>query len=557
MKKTWLNGIALAIGVCGMLENAQAQYGAPMMGPGALAPNGYAIQRPGILARPIAYPQEQIATPGFNAQQTPTQGWIGPVDGQYQGVPVPQVPSPPQPVPMNPPGSGAPYTGPITGVPPQPAQGQMSYSQDPMYGHAIAPNAMGYSGCGDGSCGTGACGTSAYGMGSYGACGYPTCGPAPAPSWGNRLMGLCGAGGCGGNWFLGGGALLFQRVDDHPVALSYNVLMPSENTLTTANAEQSNLPGFEVFAGRYFNCGRNAIMVDYWGLFPGDKSATALASGSVDLRSRYQFAGLWGPASTIYDYYDNTQAHRILRGSDYNNVEVNLLGFGLGGAARSFGCASPCNPCGDCGPCGAGSCGGFAGPCGLTPAACGSRLNMSWLAGVRWFQFRERLQYASSTADTMFTGAADDFYFDNNVQNDLVGFQLGNSLNYCCGSRVNLYAFGKAGVYNNRANYYTRVGTNAMPATIQSTNIFNGQNYMVDVTRNNAAFIGELGTGVGVRICRGWSANAGYRVMGVSGVATSTNSIPFENLHLGNVGYFNNTSSLLLHGANLGLSYNF
>ncbi|MFO1064382.1 MAG: hypothetical protein U0892_11010 [Pirellulales bacterium] len=43
----------------------------------------------------------------------------------------------------------------------------------------------------------------------------------------------------------------------------------------------------------------------------------------------------------------------------------------------------------------------------------------------------------------------------------------------------------------------------------------------------------------------------------MSGVATSVNSIPFENLHLGNVGYFNNTSSLVLHGVNVGMTYNF
>ncbi len=34
------------------------------------------------------------------------------------------------------------------------------------------------------------------------------------------------------------------------------------------------MPGFEVFLGRYFNCGRNAITASYWGLFPEDEMAT-------------------------------------------------------------------------------------------------------------------------------------------------------------------------------------------------------------------------------------------------------------------------------------------
>ncbi|MFO1064381.1 MAG: hypothetical protein U0892_11005 [Pirellulales bacterium] len=465
MKKFWLTGFAIAIGACTVAGRAEAQYGAPVYGSGALAPNGYVINKPGILARPVAYPQEQVATPGYNAQQVPTQGWVGPQNGQYQGVPIPQVPNPPQPVPMNPPGSQVPYSGPIVGTQPQPAPGQLTYPMDPAYAQSIAPNATGYSSCGcnggapqsydmsgyaTSSCGTGACSTGSCGYPTYNSCGVSAAGYA---GFGSRFLSLGSGCNSGGNWFVGGGALLFQRVDDHPVALSYNVLMPTENTLTTRDARQNNLPGFEVFAGRYFNCGRNAILFDYWGLFPGDKSATVYNSGSVDLRSRYQFGGLYGPVTTIYDYYDNTQAHRIVRGSSYNNVEVNLLGFAIGGAGRTYGYgAGSCgSSCGDCSSCCTPCSGGFTGPCSLAPGACGSRLNLSWLGGIRWFQFRDRLQYATSTADTNFTGAADDFYYDNNVRNDLVGFQLGNVLNYCCGSRFNLYAFSKAGVYNNRA----------------------------------------------------------------------------------------------------------
>jgi hypothetical protein len=151
-------------------------------------------------------------------------------------------------------------------------------------------------------------------------------------------------------------------------------------------------------------------------------------------------------------------------------------------------------------------------------------------------------------------------YYDNNTTNNLVGFQLGGVGNYCVGRRLNLYALSKAGIYNNHSQLYSRIGTNGgMPesATITAGNAYNGNDYLVNATQNNAAFLGEIGTGLGWRISRGWSANVGYRVIGVSGIATAVNTLPDNPRHLGNVAEFNNTSSLLLHGVTVGGMYNF
>ena len=56
---------------------------------------------------------------------------------------------------------------------------------------------------------------------------------------------------------------------------------------------------------------------------------------------------------------------------------------------------------------------------------------------------------------------------------------------------------------------------------------------------------------------RGFRATVGYRIIGASGVATAVSQIPFNMSHLGNVADYNNNSSLILHGLQIGGVYNF
>lgn len=571
MKKTWLFGMAFTLGLSTLPSVSSAQYASSPFGNGALAPSGYAVnetygqtpvypslsvspqsaygqqavygQQSGngqvqvqaqppavqiyqgqsqfpqatgqssVAAQMVGYPQELVAppAPAYEAQQAPEQGWVGPNNGQYQ----------PQPVPA-------------------PSANGHAQQAGNGYSSILAPTAMDPN-FAAGNCASGACGEAVY----------PNVLGPMTPGWMASRTAVPGKA-----YFAGGGALLFRRVDDHNVALSYNTAMPSENTLGTGDARQTRLPGFEVFLGRYFNCGRNAVVASYWGLFPDSETATIQAGAyPSSYRSRYQFNGINMPSQNAYDWYDGSISHRITRSSQYHNVEANVLGFALGGAARTWNAGGS----GDCNSCG-GGCAAFTGPCGLAPSACGSRLNLTWLGGFRWFRFKDNLQYAASEQDYNYNGGTDDLYYDNNVVNDLVGFQLGAAGTYCCTKRCNLYAISKAGIYNNHSTLYTRIGRNgAMPTTavVNSANIYNGQEYMVDASQNNAAFLGEIGTGVGVRVSKCFSANIGYRVLGASGVATAVNTIPIEMLHLGNVADYNTTSSVLLHGVTLGGMYNF
>ncbi len=642
MKRTWNFGMALAFGISCLPSLASAQYPAPY-GNGALAPSGYAMN-PSYTAQPgsysnvpmmpqagvingvpqvpqqvqqvpqmglpqysptnapqmhtVAYPQESIlaptpmpngTAPSINAQQPLEKGWIGPNNGTYQAMPIPD-PAPMQSAPMQ----SAPHAGAVPVYADQGyanagyanggcANGCGGYNANPGYGAMLAPTAT----------------APVYGGG---------CGPVYAqPTYAAPGFSLGGVGGLmrgyaavpGKAFFAGGSALLMTRVDDHNVALSYNTAMPTDNILGTRDARQYDLDGFEVFAGRYFNCGRNAILLSYWGLYPEDRTTQITGPAApTGYRSFHPFTGIEMPTQTVYDWFDGARSHRVVRGSQFHNFEANLLGFAAGGAARTWTMAAPrrgafgvggygagyaggcgydacgsgcstgaCGPsyadCGtcttgaDCGSCGSG-CASFTGPCGLTPNLCGSKLNWTWLAGFRFFRFEDDLQYAASETDDVYNGA-DDIYYDVNLRNDLAGFQLGGAGTYCLGRRFNVYALTKGGVYNNHSEFSTRIyrGGGGPTATVTSANAFNGDSYMVESSKNQLAFLGELGTGVGARISRGWSANVGYRVIGAAGVATAVNNIPFEMTHLGNVADFNNTSSLLLHGWTIGGMYNF
>jgi Putative beta barrel porin-7 (BBP7) len=613
VKKVVFTNLALLLGGLGA-SSAWGQYPGAY---GALGPSAYPVQTQQVIQGLPQVPQSYVAQTyvgQYPAQPAQSAGWQGQRPTPYQLIANPDqnghsLPAP-QSILNNSPAviAGPTYgdtghqqmvnPGPVVHGQPPAYQAVPSYQpapantaiMNPVYGQTIAP------GCS--SCG------SAPIAESY---GYPMQGGVYAgPDYGGQMGGpFAGAARqsfftgmpMGAKPFFGGGnVLIFQRIDDDNRELTYNVNMPTDNFLGTRDARFGTMGGFEVFLGRYFNCGRNAISAGYWGLFPGDRTAMVTTAGGADLRSRYHFNGILMPAigiypqDTVYNWYDLAVANRIVRTSNYHNIEVNLLGFTTGGAARSFylptsgtmfsgarGARGGCGYCGGagCGMCssanacgcgGHGSCGGscgssdpnrFAtGPCCLAPG-CGSRLNMTWLAGVRYFRFNDTLSYASSRLDNQFTGANDDIYWDTQLQNDLLGAQLGGIINYCTGRRANLYATTKMGVYGNRSQYDTSIGGIGTAAYVSSTNAFNGQNFVVSSSKTDVAFIGEVGTGVNIRLSSKWSANVGYRAIAASVVATAVDQIPLEMIHLGNVANFDNNGSLILHGLTLGGLYNY
>ncbi len=186
---------------------------------------------------------------------------------------------------------------------------------------------------------------------------------------------------------------------------------------------------------------------------------------------------------------------------------------------------------------------------------------MTWLAGVRYFRFEDNLTYAASLNDAVINRSIDDLYYDVNTTNDLVGFQIGSRLDYCLGCRFNLYGNAKVGIYGNHSTLYTRVATEFQSAYLNDTrtpaNPFQGQAYSFNESKNTLAFLSELGTGVGICLTPKWSATVGYRAVIASGVASSPDNVLNQFANYSDVRDYDTYGTLILHGLNIGASYNF
>lgn len=176
--------------------------------------------------------------------------------------------------------------------------------------------------------------------------------------------------------------------------------------------------------------------------------------------------------------------------------------------------------------------------------------------GVRWFRFRDDLEYASSRTDTIYGPTLDDFYYRNKVTNDLVGFQLGGIATYCTGRRLSLYSGIKFGVYGNHMTNESFAGSGPNPAMVLSTGANNDMPYSFKASKTGVATLGELNTGLGIRVSRGWTANVGYRLIGVTGVATAPGQIPYDFSLLNDARTIRHDDSLILHGISIGGMYN-
>jgi|GEM_PF-1625266 len=476
-----------------------------------------------------------------------------------------------------------------------------------------APAQMGTSSCP--ACSSGHCATHGVGVASspmvstvpsYGYGAAESCYSEPGISCGPTTVSP-------NRWIFGANALIFNRLNDDYVQLTTNTqdgadLSPAPNPyvqsfLSTNDASMRATGGVQFNVGRYFCDGRYAVMGTYWGVFSNPQSATILATDQVNgnLRSNLPLtlrgpAAIWqyginmpvgtypaGAGPEVYHFYDGAAAHRILRDQEYHSAELNFFSFALGGGARQAYAAGGCgdgrrvgygsgavrslvhgglhggnggDPCQS--DCGTAACSGPTGPCAPWYGAQCSKLRLNMYGGVRWFRFRDSLEYAASATDTVFNSGADDFYYRNGVTNDLVGFQLGSLATWCTGTRLNLFGGTNFGVYGNRIDATTFAGTATQTAHIMSRNdAFDGRPYDYSSTLNGVAFLGEGTLGTGLRISRGWTANVAYRLVGVTGVATAVGQIPRDFADGTQITHINNNHSLLLHGVSLGANYNF
>ena len=351
-------------------------------------------------------------------------------------------------------------------------------------------------------------------------------------------------------WFFSTNALFLNLRQGPSRLYSSPVSDPELNGLASEDIRMPSTGGYELGVGRYIGCGKYAVGASYWGLSPDaslariDDSAfgplaTNLPFNELSSSQPGKIEGLYLGLTPMSESFRNASEHRLESQREFHNLDMNFYWFATGGSARQpF--APRCDesrswtlsqqPTGSNAP-------WFQIP---------SRLRLSLYSGVRWFQFQDAIDYR-----------ANDAYFQSDVRNDLWGLQTGAISHWSMTPRWSLWSNINAGVFNNRGTKRILAGNQAGLATIVSPGASNGTSFDFDVSGNSTALLGETSTGLGWHIARGWTANVGYRVLGVSGIGTAESQIPSDFRIPSQSSSIQTSESLILHGFTLGAAYNF
>lgn len=360
----------------------------------------------------------------------------------------------------------------------------------------------------------------------------PSCAPLSSPS----------------PWFFSSNGLLLQRRESANRLFSSDILNTNTHSLSSRDVDFGTAGGFELSGGRYFQSGKYAVMGSYWGLFSNPQSAS-LDAGPSRLQTHLPFnvpssinpgttEGLVLNGTTVTDLFASASAHSLVRDQDFQNMEINLFWFAIGGSARQ-----PFAP-----DCTDSQCWNISKqPTGTNAPwfQVPSRLRVSLFSGVRWFQYRDALTYS-----------AQDLRYDLQSQNDLWGVQSGGIAHWLASPRWGVWSSLNAGVYNNHLQTNSRIGDSISEATIISSGSSSGEPFRYSNADNSSAFLGETATGFAWHFARGWTFNASYRILGASQIGTTLGQIPAD-FRFQEATAPKNDDSLFLHGVSLGATYNF
>jgi hypothetical protein len=268
-----------------------------------------------------------------------------------------------------------------------------------------------------------------------------------------------------------------------------------------------------------------------------------------------------GPDS-VYDHVNGMSvdsagavAVRVQRNLQFQGIEANLFSFGLMGAQRVAyaGCGndSVLSRFG-LGGLGLGRGTGFGGAAGPLAQCNRNRVRVMTSHGFRWFQIEDDMELAYNV-DGAPGYTLNDIYDGVEVENNLFGYQFGGRLSYCLGRRLDLNIGGKFGLYGNRAEMRHRLGSVNQVAYRESM-----PNDLIETESSDTVLstLGELDLGLGYRISNAWTVRGGYRVLGVTGVATAVDAFPANYSSIASAAQVHADNSYLLHGSYVGLEFN-
>lgn len=609
----WIRLIAAAaIAAVGLNGNvAQAQYAPYAAQPNGYGAQPYGTQPYGAQPYPTATPYGTQPVAPYGAPQS--QAYTPAPQTPYMAARSNPYPTPQYQQPTSQPAyptlaqqsNGQTALG-SSGTLPTPAQamggegmnGQTSYdqsyggngNQDGSSPYPTTGNYYGASGCANGSCGgygdySNGCGT------DYGVSGY--------------FDQSCG----GTQWFGGVYALYMERDNpsyrrlsvgmNTPPAAGYPYYPPSSTTvLSTDDIDHDYREGVEIRFGSTFTigsacdsgcdpygygyggggygggCGTCSCPQTYawefgWWAIDGDIASAsyinANPSGTFRQYGTVNYAGLRYDGGsgdrTVNQYYDyqmpvndpgtyvwpdgsadDTRVHaqRVRTNFRASNLELNIFRLPMIG-----------------GPvCSSSGCGG----CDTCETSCGSPFSLTGLCGIRYFRVDDDFESATEWGtdaggaygnyDGWYNGA-NELFHDIQVENHLVGFQLGANMCYNVSCKSNLFWDTNFGLYNNHINHYQRM-YNPFSGNYAEFSQEN-RNFVVQSDKNDIAFLGEMRLGGTYDFschCRGVLA---YRAVAISGLALSTDQIGDEYSNWGDTARIDSDGSIIIHGVQVGV----
>ena len=308
--------------------------------------------------------------------------------------------------------------------------------------------------------------------------------------------------------------LLFQRDYEDNRFLASN---PAGDQLFTNDADEQSMNGYALnLASR--RCNGGGYEVGYWSLNPGAVSY-GISGAAVNTNLRGLDRLTHAPSGrTVFDIYTANLSQTVVRDTDINNFELNMLRNGgtfcLRGNRKGF---------------------------------------YEILGGFRWFQFDEQLQYLAQADTGAFPLTPAEFAYTLNARNNLLGLQLGARNEMCISDRFRIFSGVKGGLFNNRITTRQNiVGSDNITAAI-NTGPSAGRTFDYNDTKNDVAFLGELDFGLLMNLSCRSRLRLGYRVLGVSGVALAADQIPHDFSDADELQRAKSNGSLMLGGGYYGL----
>lgn len=319
--------------------------------------------------------------------------------------------------------------------------------------------------------------------------------------------------GSAANWVVGTRALFFNRTREAAVPLSR---FPMGELPSTINA-YGTLPGAEVTFARRTAAG-NGLEFRYWGLFPDQRERTQFGP-ALDTRligfEDYQIGPGFG---NLWEYYNDADLHSFSRENEFHNFEINTL--------RNVGAYT--------------TRGGRTG-------------NFELLGGFRWLYFNEDYTFSAITGGVV-PSRVD---YDLNARNNLLGFQLGGRNEVYLSDRISLLTGTQFGLFNNNIRSSQRISNEFGGFATPAPGVPDVGEYDYLSRKNDLAAIGEVDLGLAYQFAQRARITAGYRIIGISGVALAPSQIPRNFRNPNELQAINSRDSLILGGAYGGFDFCF